>query len=91
MPVPDSLKENYGKLRDFAARHNLRDDWHEPDEQSVEASVTGHYLDNAMGDDPESGEELVVTLSVSKEGKETEEVHINLATLLALASRWEPV
>ena len=91
MSVPDSLKESYEKLRDFAARHNLREDWHEPDEQSVEASVTGYCLDNAMGDDPNESDELVVTLSVSEEGKETKKVCINLATLLALASRWEPI
>jgi hypothetical protein len=37
------------ELRAFAGRWGLRKDWHEPDEQGVEARVIGTELDNAFG------------------------------------------
>jgi hypothetical protein len=35
------------KLKEFKTKYGLREDWHEPDEQNITASVVGHYFDNA--------------------------------------------
>lgn len=35
-----------------AMTDGCRDDMHEPDEQGVDAVVSGYIFDNAMGDDP---------------------------------------
>ena len=68
-------------LRDFAEKNQMRDDWHEPDEQGVTARVTGIRLDNAHGIIPDC-EEMVIVLY--KNGEEA--VRVNLATVLALAA-----
>lgn len=38
-----------GQLVDFANEHGLREDWHEPDEQGIDARIIGTHLDNAFG------------------------------------------
>lgn len=37
------------QLAAFADVHQMRDDWHEPDEQGIVARVVGSRLDNAFG------------------------------------------
>jgi len=76
-PMQTKLKR---KLRRFATRFGLREDWHEPDEQDVSAKIIGHKLDNAFGEDA-LGDEFIVLLIVDKK----EEFRINLASLLAIA------
>ena len=66
----------------FADAHRLRHDWHEPDEQSVEAKVRGCYLDNAMGDLPWKGQTVTGEYIVEVTGPHGR-VSINLANLLA--------
>ena len=80
--IPKGLHKDYLMLREFAEEHEIRPDWHEPDEQGITAEVVGDHLDNAFGNSGTSGE-LVVDLYV--EGKL--KCSINLATLLALATR----
>lgn len=64
---------------------NCREDMHEPDNQDVEAVVTGNHLDNAMGHTPKDNcDEFIVTLT---RGNSVE--HFNLATLIALARKAE--
>ena len=75
------LNENLARLQLITAK--CREDMHEPDEQMIEAFVHGSELDNAMGDDPDSGE-LVVTI---KNGATGQVENINLATLIALARK----
>lgn len=58
----------------------VRDDWHEPDEQGLTADVKGTSFDNAGHD----SEKAVI---LKKEGKEI--ARINLATLLAWATGYE--
>lgn len=71
-------------LVEYARAWGLRRDWHEPDEQGVTAKVTGKRLDNAYGDLPEGGDEIVITLYKKvKPGAVPEIVKINLANLLA--------
>lgn len=53
---------------------------HEPDEQGICGDVVGNKLDNACGENIESGE-MVLILRNDKD----EEFHINLATLIAMA------
>ena len=36
------------QLKELARTLKVRADWHEPDEQSVEAKIEGSHLDNAM-------------------------------------------
>lgn len=57
----------------------VREDWHEPDEQGVSATVTGHNLDNSG-----CGPEIMVT--ITKDEKPV--ASIRLATLLAFATGW---
>jgi hypothetical protein len=80
------------KLRSFAEKYGLREDWHEPDEQEVSAVVRGRKLDNAYGDEgsalywpDEAPYEKVVVLKVGRE----EVLQVNLATILALACQSE--
>ena len=77
------LHEMWNKEADgfiaFADVMKPRQDWHEPDEQGIEAIVHGSRLDNACGDSLKSGE-LVIGLSASNS---MEHVTINLADLLA--------
>jgi len=79
MKRPEQLSR---KLQAFQTATNIRDDWHEPDNQQVTAVVTGNHLDNAMGDTGRCGE-FVVRLSVDG----VEICVVNLATLLAAAAQ----
>ena len=69
---------------DFADAMNPREDWHEPDEQGIEAIVHGSRLDNACGDSLKSGE-LVIELRASMHSPNYMKASatINLADLLA--------
>lgn len=76
------LIETPEQLEAFRERYGVREDWHEPDEQEVSASVVGERLDNARGAYTNGighYEELVVVLKV--DGKDA--AQINLANLLA--------
>lgn len=64
------------ELQELATKLGVRSDWHEPDEQEVEAVVIGFNFDNAGSPD----EEIVI---IRKSRKIVGE--INLATLLAIA------
>lgn len=79
---------------EFARRHGLRMDWHEPDEQNMIARVEGVTFDNA-GFWPSGGTwvrvttlELHVIFTVTDDdGKHPEDVAaVNLATLCAWAT-----
>jgi hypothetical protein len=68
----------------------VRPDWHEPDEQEVNARLIGTHLDNAMGsttrpigENNESGEFNVV---ITRNGIDV--AVVNLASLLAWASEY---
>ena len=65
---------------------DCRLDMHEPDEQGVEAVVSGYRLDNAMGSDPDSNHgELTVGIK-RKHDVDGEYIGwFNLADLIALA------
>jgi len=78
--------ETKKKLIKFKKRFGLRDDWHELDEQGIQAKVVGNHLDNAFGDAIDHGE-FVVVLYKDGESPFKNELTINLATLLALASK----
>lgn len=83
------------ELAAFAAEHKLRVDWHEPDEQDVDAVVKGNDFDNA-GFWPEDKSHHMTTSRGSKlvekhvvlkvEGKPV--AAVNLATLLAWATEF---
>ena len=68
-------------LQEFQLKYNLRNDWHEPDEQGISAKVVGHWLDNAFGEAGRISDEFIVILYEDKK----EVGRINLATLLAVA------
>ena len=88
--IDKGLIKELNELREFKEKFGLRDDWHEPDEQCITAKVTVLHFDNAMGTSV-AGEELTVVLYFDhgeEHGGKTEELRINLATLLAIAS-WE--
>jgi hypothetical protein len=76
-------------LRKVAANLNVRDDWHEPDEQEVTAEVFGKTFDNAgfwgfdMAQVDEFPGEMYVVLF--KDGFAVAEV--NLATLFSIAAQ----
>lgn len=75
-------------LLDFKKKFGLRNDWHEPDEQHITAKITGLHFDNAMGESV-AGQELTVVLYFDHgddSGGNTEELRINLATLLSMAT-----
>lgn len=75
-------------LLKFKKRFGLRDDWHEPDEQEISAKITGLNFDNAMGE-AIAGQEITVVLYYDhgeEGGGKTEELRINLANLLAMAT-----
>ena len=86
---------NAKELNELAKELGVRPDWHEPDEQEVNARIIGSHLDNAMGADPDAdddpdgsvrtrhwGEYNVV---ITKKGKDV--AVVNLAELLAWGSR----
>lgn len=72
------------RLAQFADRHGMRLDWHEPDAQGVQAVVMGKSFDNAMGIDKDAAghfiEKVVVLVA------DGDEVVVNLANLLALVT-----
>ena len=59
-------------------------DMHEPGEQGISVVVSGHHLDNALGDSPtrNCGE---FTVGIRREGWTDGTTWFNLATLIALA------
>ena len=61
-----------------------REDMREPDEQGIEAVISGYHLDNAMGNHP-AGNAGVYTVGIRVDGGEYE--WFNLATLIALARK----
>lgn len=69
---------NRAQLQQLARDLGVRPDWHEPDEQGVDAAVGGEYLDNAG----HVADEL--TVAIYKDGEEV--AAVNLATLLAFAT-----
>jgi hypothetical protein len=80
------------KLKEWADAHEMRPDWHEPDEQGVTARVVGRTLDNAFGDrgmvlpgDVECCEMLVVLKDA-----DGNTLTVNLATVLANAAMAAP-
>ena len=74
----DKLQEvtSIGQLKALAKELGVRDDWHEPDEQEVDAVVHGNTFDNA-------GFEYEKHVIIKKDGEPV--ARINLATLLAFA------
>ena len=76
------MKEFRERLRKITGK--CREDMHEPDEQDIDAVVSGYKLDNAMGDNPRNNfGELTVGI---RTGEGTIE-WFNLATLIALARK----
>lgn len=76
----------------LAARLRVRPDWHEPDEQGVDATVDGHALDNAgfwptdsvREWNPDlSSESIELHVTLRQDGKAI--AAVNLATLLSWA------
>ncbi len=64
------------ELKELAKQIGVRNDWHEPDEQDVDARVEiGTGFDNACGSD--------MSVIISKDGVDV--FKINLATLFAFA------
>lgn len=83
-------------LAEFAQKHGLRPDWHEPDEQGVGARVIGTHLDNAFGatagrrltiDGHDCTEFNVILTVEDDEGDPQDAAVVNLASLLAIAAR----
>jgi hypothetical protein len=88
--VTNIMQRELDELRAFASSNGLRPDWHEPEQQEVSASIVGDHLDNACGTDisadaVERGHQEYVVILRSEQTFET--LKVNLATLLALASR----
>lgn len=85
------------ELKALAKKLGVRPDWHEPDEQGVNALVSGHMLDNAgfwgqggVGTLPSAYQELWVTITVEEEGVKPRPVaEVNLAMLLAWSCGYE--
>lgn len=82
-------------LAEFAAKHGLRHDWHEPDEGGVGARIIGTHLDNAQGaqagrhvsDDGHDFTEFNVILTVEDDDCVPRDAAVvNLASLLAIAA-----
>lgn len=89
------------ELNELAKELRVRPDWHEPDEQEVNARIIGSHLDNAMGADPDADEKVDVShypdgsvrtlhwgeynVVITKKGKDV--AVVNLAELLAWGSR----
>ena len=80
------------KLRELAQRLGVRHDWHEPDNQDVEAICFGEKFDNAGFWGREYRDELTrlkfrgteeMSVMLVKDGKPIAE--INLASLFAMA------
>ena len=82
------------ELNELAKELRVRPDWHEPDEQEVNARIIGSHLDNAMGADPDADKKVDVyhdlhwgeyNVVITKKGKDV--AVVNLAELLAWGSR----
>jgi hypothetical protein len=87
------------ELRALQKEHDLRLDWHEPDEANVDAVVVGKKLDNAFGEDVYEDSKYRNIFTDVKDYKflgdqefvviltknKKEVYRINLATLLAVA------
>ena len=89
------------ELNELAKELRVRPDWHEPDEQEVNARIIGSHLDNAMGADPDADEKVDVyhdpdgsvrtlhwgeyNIVITKKGKDV--AVVNLAELLSWSSR----
>lgn len=76
------------RLQAFTA--DCRLDMHEPDEQDITATVKGKSFDNAYGNEPTYGNEIIVTLKrrlvePDQDGYRVARLNINLANLIALA------
>lgn len=69
-------------LKTFAKRNYLKEDWHEPDEEGITATVVGKYFDNADVDGSYD-----YALLFFKEGRPM--AIVNLALLCAWASGYE--
>jgi hypothetical protein len=71
------------KLKLFTV--DCRHDMHDPINQGIKASVIGDHLDNAMGNhimtEPNARQEFLVILR----NEDNDELHLNLADLIALA------
>ena len=92
---------NAKELNELAKELGVRPDWHEPDEQEVNARIIGSHLDNAMGADPDADKKVDVyhrpdgsvrTLhwgeyNVVISQKDKDVAVVNLATLLSWGSR----
>ena len=76
--MSDNIEEimTVKRLKELAKFLRVRDSWHEPDEQDVNASVTGTVFDN-------DGFEDNMRVILSLKGKSI--AKINLATLFAFA------
>lgn len=100
-PVVEQIRDPHD-LEVFRERHNLRPDWHEPDEQGIGARIIGRHLDNAMGsttrhEHAEWGGEFNVVLTFVEYNEESNEAPprdlavVNLATLLSWAAQYGKV
>jgi hypothetical protein len=75
---------------ELAGKLGVRDNWHEPDEQEVTVTVTGHTFDNAgfpSGSVPAYPEIEELTVTFIRNGEPV--ARILLATLCAFATGWE--
>lgn len=70
-------------FRAFKREYGLRDDWHEPDEQGIDAKVMGAHFDNSGF--PEI--EMQVLFIKRENGGESWVARVNLANLCAWASQ----
>ncbi|TCC19938.1 hypothetical protein [Kribbella sindirgiensis] len=94
------LIDTRDEFREFAREIRMRDDWHEPDEQGITATVEGRSFDNAgFWPAPELRDELHrerhVIFSRHEPTPENENnwvrlAAVNLATLCAWASEPDP-
>lgn len=81
-PAPEiTYIENRDELIQLQNRLGVRHDWHEPDNNEVNAYVLGYHLDNAMGSRGAQHGELVVHITQDRKPVAA----VNLATLLAFA------
>lgn len=96
-PAPEDADvqriQTRSELMRLKAELGVREDWHEPDEQGLNAYVVGDHLDNAMGSglDHTHGElQVIITKrGYSDDSKPYPYAVINLATLLAWATGYE--
>ena len=80
----------------FGQKHGLRRDWHEPDEQDIEATIFGTQLDNASGNTIRAQaidggyQEFVVEVAHRPGDREATDdaLRVNVADLLAIASEF---